>query len=493
MVENIARADTKKNALEKSKLYESLDVLNEVEWKSLGKWLDSPWCNSNKKLCDFYQLLNKNRHRKNKFDKESIFKKLYPGKKYNNKIFNNLMREFVLQVERFLAAIDLLSDTVRFKDQLGQSYLLRKKLNLFNEISRSAIQLIEEKATKEWEDYLQLGIVHEKLYFQPDQDIRYQPNPDNLIGAEKNLDLFYALGKFRILHEYAARKELLKYELKNEPEFKHLTFLKNELNHPAINLYFLKLSRNKNWGADEFIQFKESMLQNFSALPFREKKVFLLSAINDTVVLVSKGHTGFLNDMFELYKKGIEAELLIHEGFMTVTTFNNIVLVANNLLETAFVKGFISKYIDCLPEETKLEARLWSESQTLYSSGYSEKVIDHIGQYNFRHALYGVLSRGTLLKANYDVTLKDPSRKNLFLSYCDSFEQYMRRGHLFVPDRNEAYIRLAQYTKKLMNIALHKKGDKEEKLKKLKARLEKEKNIFGKLWLLRKIDELKSI
>jgi len=77
-------------------------------FKRFGIYLNSKFNNSSKSLIRLYSLIKKNHSAflYDQFDKTFVFKKIYPGKKYNEKVLNNLDSKMFIASQKFLKCLE---------------------------------------------------------------------------------------------------------------------------------------------------------------------------------------------------------------------------------------------------------------------------------------------------------------------------------------------------------------------------------------------------
>ena len=63
---------------------------------------------------------------------------------------------------------------------------------------------------------------------------------------------------------------------------------------------------------------------------------------------------GRLREYFSLYKLGVEHDCLVESGYISATTFNNVVYVACELEEYDWAESFIDKHVPFLSYDNKL-------------------------------------------------------------------------------------------------------------------------------------------
>ena len=139
-----------KTHIHPSKLTQSLQLLTPPEFKSLHKWLQSPWANPNKKLVELYRQLQKHHpdFTSRTLTKENLFAQLYPGKNYDDKWMRNIMAALCKQVDKFLVHERLEKEEVMKKRYLAQEFLERHQNEWSNQQADQLIKILESKKNK---------------------------------------------------------------------------------------------------------------------------------------------------------------------------------------------------------------------------------------------------------------------------------------------------------------------------------------------------------
>jgi len=197
-----------------------------------------------------------------------------------------------------------------------------------------------------------------------------------------------------------------------------------------------------------------------------------------------------LNDIFELYQLGLEQKILIHNGQLTDRTYTNIVTVGNLLNNTEFINHFIKNYTALLPKNIQRDAETWANAHTIYNNGQYQSCVDLLISHQFSHHLFSIQTRVLLLQAYFDLNKSDSSYYEYLIHYCTSFNKFIRRDKVISAERKKSYLHLIKYAKNLAT-AVYKKETSPKYLQDLRTKLDSEKNIQGKSWLLKSMTQLK--
>ena len=478
-----------------SKLVKTFLTLTTKDRVDLDKWVRSPWSNSNAKLIKLYQLMNKANvdFSSKKFTDQALFTKIFGTKAFDPRQLNNLKSALVKSMENFLIHQTLQSNSEMKSELLRKAMLERNKIEAFENQSRQLIKLLKNKNVKDWEDHLQLCLLFESLYFIPKDKTTYRPEINDLQSAIENLDIFYAIGKSRMLEMFLKKSPLFHKTLKFENSLEILRLIKMEINQPAVDLYFIRFDQIENLNYRKFKKFKTQLLENFDQLPSKDKKVLLQLAINDAIKLNSKGILSVNEDLFNLYQFGISKGTLLHNNMLSPTAYANYIQIACSTNKPQYANAFIKNNTKLVPKEFRREALHWAQGQVEYTKGHYKSCINTIEKVKrYKHRTFGILSRSTLLKAYFDNSFKNRKRISfkLFDVFIYNFEHFMRRNTFLDEDRKVPYLNYIHYSNQLKLIPFLNQKEAEKKKKEIKKLVRKEKQIFAKQWILTKLEEL---
>ncbi|HFA49276.1 MAG TPA: hypothetical protein ENJ95_09690 [Bacteroidetes bacterium] len=475
----------KNTYIRSSKLAQVLQLLTASEYKSFGKWLHSPWCNSNKKLTELYRLLEKKHPL---FDamhltREYLFKKLYPEKTYDDKWMRNLKSAMVAQAEKFLAHQRLENDKPMAKRLLAKEYLERHRDDWYEKQAGAIIRELEKKETKETEDYLQLALIHEELYYRPGSPQQAHVGHTPLQIAGIYLDTFFSISKWRHITELNERQVFLSEKNNVVEKIKLINSLVENMDIPVIGVYQGRHELSRALTKKNYFQFKEKVFAQFESLPIQDRKLLLFYLINSSVRLWLNGHTNMLPELLDIYKFGLKKGLVVNNGRISARTFSNIVTAANSLSDFNFSNKFIKKYTPCLAPGQQGDGKSWALSHSYFKQENYSACIGLLANYNFQDNYFNSMGRVLLFQCHFEPCLRDGSGYLFFYDYSLAFERFIRRSKIYTEKRKKAYLNLIIYCRKLLltkNDNTLSKQYLENMLKKINA----ENNIQAKKWLV---------
>ncbi len=478
-----------------NKTTQILRLLSPEEIKRFDKWLHSPWCNSNKKLpVLFLQLKKQYPHfEHSSLTKEKLFKKLYPAKSFDDKWFRNLLAALNQEAERFLQHERLNQSPALQKKLLLREYHDRQQIDWFEKNTRALIEFFQQKKGKTESDLFELSWLYEQLHRQPSAVARQLPEANALEQADQWLDQAYALTKARFLIEFSERNKIVAAEYDLTQQLAYLAQL--NLNPPSVAVdFYLQLIAGSNQNQlATFLKLKKQFFKIAPLLHPKEQTIFLLLLINQASRLRSQGTEAMEKQILDLYKFGLDHELLLSNGHLTERTFTNLVVIANAGKEDAFAKKFIQDFSQKLPTNLQEDGKIWGLSYTSYtSSGTVDQDFERsLSQRKRDLTSFHLRSKSLLLTVYFDKVSKDLSSDGSFLlDYTYAFEKQLQREKHFPPQKSEAIKKRVQYVRKLyllsQAIPLQVLA-----FEKLATQVQEEPVLEERQWLLEKIKQIK--
>ena len=481
----------KNNLLSSTKLTQSLQLLTPKEFKSFGKWLQSPWANSNKKLVECYAFLQKHHpaFEAKKLTKENLFVKLYPDKKYDDKWMRNIMAAMTKQVEKFLIHQRLEKDGILAKQLLAKEYLQRHRNDWYVKQTDGIVKMMDGKEVKETEDYLVLAQMYDELYRQSEITQVDTDGRSLLQIAEVYLDTFYGITKWRYLTEMVERQFILPEEVNISDKMKRLYFMTQGYRIPVIDIYKERINLGSDLQKTDYFKLREKYLSQFDQLPIWDRKLLFFYFVNMLIRIWMRGDAEVVFELLRLYKFGMEKGLVFHYGRMSEATYMNIITTANSCGEFEYSKNLIDNYTKYLSLDNWKDGSVWATAHWHYHQDQFVKGIDLLVQHHSRENIFARYSKFLLVQCYFDACLVDDTYFSFFNDYCEAAKQYFRRNKTLSKERNEAHIKFIYYAHKIINL-YYSVNRSVAPFQALVHRLEKENNIQGKKWLMSKIKEI---
>ena len=437
------------------KFIQLLRTFSPEELKDFDLWLKSPWANSNKALP---RLLEKLKKYAPEFDnklltKERLFKQVMPSKKFSNYWVNNLLSEAQKQAERFLMTRRMLADENLQTNLISQEFQNRHLETFFFKTADKEVARLEEKETKDWEDYLELLRINRRIYHHPNQNPQIQTGSPTIVKMDENLDLLYILEKAAIINEKIFRNRILKNENHDiETDLKKWRVASEGVEHLAVDLYRIRFGYTEENMREEYFKLREAFFERYKELNKTTQKLHFVSLLNDSTLLRRNGKLD-ISDFLVLHKFGLETKLSLNNGELTSAKFISIVNSANLTKDFEFTRKFIINYSDYLPPKIKKDASKWAYANTAFKEGNINDCLEILKTDDFQNFNFKVVSRFLRLQASFEKYLKDESYLFYLNNYFQTFEKWILREKKFSKPLKATYLNFIQRCRGLITVA----------------------------------------
>lgn len=439
------------SALFDTKFVTLLRTFDETELRDFSQWLLSPWCNSNKNLPRLFEELRKHHPRFNSphLTKELLFERVLPDGKYSDRRLNNLMSEAFQAAERFLVFRRLDGDRHQQQRTLATALQQRHLDKWFFKCVKKEMQALEEEPVKSWDDHLQLFRLQQSVYHHPTRSPRSKAGDQTIVQMGERLDLLYLLEKAVIIEEKRARFRIFQNEDHDvRSDIERWLIAAEGLDHPAIQLYRLRFEVPSAPNIEHYWEIRDAFAECLPMLHEREQKLHLLSLINDTMLLIKQGVFD-ITEVLSLYKVGLGANLLLHNGQMTVNTYTSIVVASNTKGESDFTHHFIANYTKYVDEAVKADCERWGKAHTAYWSKRLHHCMSLLRHQEFETAYFQFISRVLRTQAYFDLYLQEDSYQSYLFSYFDQYERWLYRNKQYAKNVKKTFLLFVKKTKQL--------------------------------------------
>ena len=416
--------------------------------------------------------------------KEKLFKQVLPKGKYSDRRMNNLLSEGYQAAERFIIFQNLAEDEKLQKDLLSQEFQSRHLEDWFFRDIQKEISRLEEKTVKDWEDHLDLLRLHRRVYHHPTQSTRMQPGGETIVRMGEELDLIYLLEKAAIINEKITRKRVLKGEQHEiEADLENWRKASAGIENTALLFYDMRFSYTEETMLEKYLILRDAFLSKYEELNLKDKKIHLISLINDTTLLIRKAKLKY-DEILPLYKIGLKTKLLFDKEILTYNTYTTMISVANYTGDFDFTEKVITDYTSNLSIEYQADALMWAKAHTSYYKKEYNLALDFLLENESKSSYFQLISRTLTTQVYFDLYLQDASYQDFLINYFDSFEKWLYREKFRSEFAKKGFIRFVQKCKALEK--LYSAADLD--INKIENLLKGEKNLQGLAWLKEKVD-----
>lgn len=485
--------------MKNNKSIEILRTFSEDYLKDFKLFIASPYYNTNKKLIKLYDLLYKARPDFNDdfLIKENLFKKLYPGKTYNQQVIKNLFTQFNDLLEEFIILTEFK------KDEAEQKYYKLKFFQgnhkeEFEKYAKAELIHLEENNISTQEkikNKLKILELYSGFYYRTslhDKVLDYEIY--NAIEAAK-----YSMIKI-IEHAYVIMNYSLFYDSKiNTDLFKIIVsginfdrIIKDlqKLNLKDKDLIFINimyyayilLSDKKSEAV--FNEMKKLIYNNYKMFNDYDLKTFW-DILNVTwFVGLNKNDIESLKVLLELDKffLNIIEFPLKNEKYINYSEFISIFSHAKKLEDWDWAKQFINKYSKFLEEETRNNTENFVMGQCLMGENKFDEAVNRFMKIELNEVMLNIDVKIFIIECYYELGYYEQ-----IYSAMDAINHYLKENkdaRLYIKRKKlkpfMAYLKELVKTKSANN-----KLDYV-----LKKQFENEPRFIERGWIEKKINEL---
>jgi hypothetical protein len=301
-------------------------------------------------------------------------------------------------------------------------------------------------------------------------------DPAALYGMGQSFGAFVTLSALR--HGCAALDQSASAFSENDIEYLPESLLKVRDGKfdavPAIQVYFYCFLLMRDHEQADFYTLKQ-LLNHFGPLfPPEEIRDVWLVAINFAIRKLNTGAREWVREAFELYRSGLERDILLDNGKMPKATYQNVLLLAIASGEASWARQFLENYRSALAPGERYNAYLFNLALWHFRAGEYPEAQEILRRVEFRDVYYNIDARRMLVRMYYD-----QGELNALDALLHSFSNYLQRHRNigYHRDLNLNFIRIVQ---KLIQTP---SGDTPTR-EKIRQKILKESYLAERDWLL---------
>ena len=476
--------------MQKTRLVQFLQSLNQSEIKSFRDFLNSPSFNKNKQIINLFELviIYHPTFANNEINEENLFSKIFTGQKYDYFKMKNLSSDLLALGKEYLAFMNFKKN----KDTRELYILKESKSRNLDLIFESTYKLADKRSliTKfKDENYLfhRMNLINELIGFNAPK------NPSiNLQLMQDKLDVFVDYSVIMLLRFYNIM-------LHDEVQFNHkydlklfdvvMDYVQNNLKHdnPTMLIYYHIIRLELVKSDENFFKlnelrkkFKNELGPVDNYMTFLHLDSYCANAYNEF------SRTDLMYEQFLLTKE-CDMNQFPELGKILYPDFLYSVKIAARVDEFEYALQYIEKYNHNLTEEKK-NTLDFCHAYIAYRQGRHDEALELLSKTTFTNFIMKIQVRLLLLQLAYEKHYFDQA-----LTMIDSFRHYVSRESLLLEKLKAILLRFLKITGDMIK---HNTGT----VRKVKDAVHKinfdvdnlESNHFGiKLWLKERATELK--
>lgn len=468
--------------MKQNKLLLILQSLSTKERKSLSLFVRSPIHNKNEAIIDLYDYLNKNLLKRGKqLQIENVFKELFPQEKFDAKRMHHLNSYLLKVIVQFLTWNEWQQDSMSQHLCLLRSYHKRQLNQAFENFFEQSTQLLKEIPTGN-AAYYQYQFLVNFEYYQfahnsgRSKDVQLQTISDAL-------DTSYCVEKLRIACFQKSHMAFTQtaYETRLLDEVLQYVEEKDLLQIQAVAVYYYAFNALMKPEDEKYFLALKNILELHAAIfPLSDLKDIYLLAINYCIRRINNNDQKYISEVFDLYKFGLNNEVLLQNKTLSRWTYNNIIAAGLRLEEFAWVKNFIFDYknsLDPIHQEGSFNFNL---SKFYFEKGDYKKAMPLLLLMEYDDLLLNLGARTMLMKMYFELEEFDALDTLLM-----TFKAYLMRKKVYGYHR-ENYLNIIRFCKKLTRINPYEAKAKST----LQEQIMATEKLTEKKWLLEQLDKL---
>jgi len=473
--------------MKNSKLYLIFSQLGTIECRSLAQFVRSPYHNRRPELIVFCDLLIKTTELKDQKPgtRAYYFDKIFPGEPYDDKKMRYTISFLNKVIKKFLAIEQLKEDKISEQRLVAKAFRRKGLSNIYEKEIHNCIKLLEKKSFRNAQYYLDSYLIGYEDY----EAFHKAKKSTNKIGKilpkiNQSADIYLIsttlkLGCMWLSLRVQEQPEQYKFLLNQT-----LDLIKEQEYYrqfPVLMLYYFAYRMlTINDDDSYFDNFKSLIEQHQLTFPVGELSELYVLAINHCIKQANLGNRAYLKELFEIYKKGLEADVFLTNGEMSSITYINI--AQSGLIQEAYewVLEFIEINKSFLKSNLRRDYYLFNLANYYNKIGDYDQVMEILRTMTFDETMLELASRRMLLKIYFELDETDA-----LYSFFDSFKNYIYR-HKEVGYGKDNYLNLIKYAKKLLNTNPRDK----KAIAKLTEEITQTQAIAEKAWLLERVKGL---
>lgn len=497
--------------MQDSSLIQLLRSFDKDQLKNLEKFLRSPYHNTNNNIIKLLQYIKRYYPELNnpKLSKEHAFYQLFPEKPFKDSTIRKQMSLLKVAVEEFVK-VEALKKEENIQNRLLVDYYYKiEDFDAFEKRIQNWIEKLQAEPLRDASYHLEMLWLCDALFYHPRNKDHYRfRSNDQLNALLSNLDFFYLLTKLRIEADLNIRKKVVNEQIKSPIPFKGIATYAASLakSSKLISLYRQLLDFQNHESPPEPADF-EYCIQEFRAnmdqMDEKESGFILNVLVNTAIGFQNSGDQKFLDLTVQLYQLADEQDQILHQGQIQTALFLNLTFAGCGAGKFQWVESLISKYGPYLAENDRESAINLSWGIYFYyrsklngtrpveKTELLDKALEHINAIPYSGMGVDLRLRALQLRILYDRQVPSGNTK-LFYDYIRAFEKYLTDRKDFSEERRKSYLQFVRFTRKMAGLyGNYLDGyTQTEALQKLRKKIEKNRKVAMKHWLLKGVEEL---
>lgn len=215
---------------------------------------------------------------------------------------------------------------------------------------------------------------------------------------------------------------------------------------PAVAVYrdaYLSLIRPDDDAA--FRQYRQSIFNYVHFFPPEDNRDLLLLALNSCIRHINQGRVLYLQEALELYRLGLEGNLLTEQGYLTPYTYNNIAGIALRLAEFDWAEEFVHRYQFQLSPEHREPLYALNAARLAYARKQYREALRFLQSADYRDFFHQMTARIMQLKIYFET-----GENELLGAHLKNTRALLRRRRTSYHEQN--YLNIIRLTEQMLRL-----------------------------------------
>ena len=470
------------------KLLSLLQTFSRIELNRFRKFLQSPYFNDQEDVTKLFELINEAMRKGPAglpaLEKPILWQALYPKQPYDDAHLRRLASDLTLLGQQFLV------QEARQQDPLTQALDLQRVLERpdlqkhLSAVERQIGKLLDEQARKSTDFYFARFRQHWNIFNRASRVVATAGYAEKLADADIALECYYLAQKLKLYIAWLLYRgfRVTEREVPVIPGF--WEYLEDErfADVPLIRVYRKAiLSFTESDNEAHFQAFLNDLEQSAAELDDADLRECYYMAQNYCALKINQGKQTYYYQVFNIFKKMVEQDILVEDGQLPEAVFKNIITASLGVGEFAWTEQFIQRFSDFLPARIRENARMFNLAYVSFYQKKYAQVIEYLRDVEYSDVVYALGGKSMLVRTYYE------QGEYLALdSLIDSFKIFLRRNKVISKNLKREYNNFLNLVKKLTMVSA---SDKKV-IADLRRRVEESSHAMPKNWLLRKLAEI---
>lgn len=474
-----------------SKIINQLLNLSASEKRKFLNFAASPYLNKHEKTEELVSLiLEREDARGIVEDQHYLFSLLFPDTPYQDQLLHNLLSYLKKLYHKFVSLEQF--NTQKFAEELcALEYSYNNNqwdffINRSKALTKTLANTSQKDAHFHFTNYKLNSLLgyHQSAFFDRTKTEHFQAMMDHL-------DLFFLQEKLKHSCHLKANMDIAntQYELRLLDEI--IVFLESEaayyLRDPVIKLYYtIYMTMEKEASEPYYQKLQEILATNLSTYSSEATQDLYTFSYNYCIRQINSGKENYKRELFQLYKKGLDNNLLLENNILSEWDYKNITTLGCNLEEFDWTLTFIEKYKNHLPDNRQENAYNFALGLWYFSKRMFDDALNALQLVQYTDVKYHISTTFLTIRTYYE-----KQDTEALLSLLETFRIYIIRNKKIPTSEKRGYNNFVRFTRHLVNLVhqpyAYPAQEFYKKLSKLQIDIENTTELINKNWLLSEI------